>query len=493
MTHPFHPWNGREFVFLSVRQNWSQVRVFFLDEVGVQHSLPVGWTDAVGAARQYALRQRAIALGWPAEQVITIDCDQGQSGASATDREGFQRLVAEVGMGRAGIVLGLEVSRLARNNADWHRLLEIRAPSGTLICDEDGLYDPGEFNDRLLLGLKGTMSEAELHFIRARLRGGQLSKARRGELKMGLPVGLVYDPAERVVLDPDAGVRDALNHLFTVFARTGSARAVVQDFARDGLLFPVRIRKGAHKGELTWTSLSHWQVLRTLDNPRYAGAFVYGRRREARTPDGKKTFLTVPREQWTALFTDAHPGYLSWEQFEDIELRTEHAVEGIDTDAGRVSFAGGATLNYTVALAVPQAQPPAAVAESAVAGDGGWARPDRYSAATGFDRVYAVGDCTAVDTLPKAGVFAEAMGRVAARNIVAEITGERPSRYDGAGYCFLEFPDRRASALEGDFFTEPAEVTMAQPTTQGYSRKHSFERYHLRQWFGNTSANEVDS
>ena len=186
-------------------------------------------TNTESANRQYALRQRAIALGWPADQVVTIDSDQGQSGASATDREGFQRLVAEVGMGHAGIVLGLEVSRLARNNADWHRLLEICALTGTLICDEDGLYDPGEFNDRLLLGLKGTMSEAELHFIRARLRGGQLSKARRGELAMPLPVGLVYDPARKVVLDPDTGVQDALRHVFTVFARTGAARATIAE------------------------------------------------------------------------------------------------------------------------------------------------------------------------------------------------------------------------------------------------------------------------
>ena len=137
--------------------------------------------------RQYALRQRAVALGWPAEQVVVVDVDQGHSGASAADREGFQHLVADVSMGRAGIVLGLECRRLARNNADWHRLLEICAVTGTLICDEDGLYDPADFNDRLLLGLKGTMSEAELHFIRARLRGGQLSKARRGELPLACP------------------------------------------------------------------------------------------------------------------------------------------------------------------------------------------------------------------------------------------------------------------------------------------------------------------
>ncbi|HET8834470.1 MAG TPA: recombinase family protein, partial [Gemmatimonadales bacterium] len=144
--------------------------------------------------RQYGLRQRAVALGWASDQIVVIDDDLGRSGATAEGREGFQRLVADVGMGKAGIVIGLEVSRLARNNADWHRLLEICAMSATLICDEDGLYDPTDFNDRLLLGLKGTMSEAELHFIRARLIGGQRSKARRGELRMGLPVGLAYDP-----------------------------------------------------------------------------------------------------------------------------------------------------------------------------------------------------------------------------------------------------------------------------------------------------------
>ena len=266
--------------------------------------------------RQYALRQRAVALGWPGEQIVVIDSDQGQSGASAADRAGFQRLVAEVGVGKAGIVLGLEVSRLARNNADWHRLLEICALSGTLILDEDGLYDPGEFNDRLLLGLKGTMSEAELHFLRARLRGGQLSKARRGELQVALPVGLAYDPAGKVALDPDQGVQQALRHLFATFERTGSARAVVQTFNRERLRFPVRIRSGERKGELAWMPLRHWRVLRTLHNPRYAGAFVYGRRRARKTAEGKLTLEMVAREQWTALIPDAHPGYIGWEQFE---------------------------------------------------------------------------------------------------------------------------------------------------------------------------------
>ena len=152
--------------------------------------------------RQYALRERAVALGWPSDSIVVIDSDLGLSGADA-DREGFQHLVAEVGMGRAGIVLGLEVSRLARNSTDWHRLLEICALSETLILDEDGVYDPVDFNDRLLLGLKGTMSEAELHMMRARLHGGTLNAARRGELKIPLPVGLIYDPLGQVVLEPD--------------------------------------------------------------------------------------------------------------------------------------------------------------------------------------------------------------------------------------------------------------------------------------------------
>jgi DNA invertase Pin-like site-specific DNA recombinase len=272
----------------------------------------------------------------PAAQIITIDTDQGHSGASAADREGFQHLTAEVGMGRAGIVLGLEVSRLARNNADWHRLLEICALSATLICDEDGLYDPAEFNDRLLLGLKGTMSEAELHFIRARLRGGQLSAARRGELRVGLPVGLVYDGAGHVVLDPDAGVQQAIRHLFAVFTRAGSARAVVAAFGDEKLLFPVRIGTGPRKGELAWMALTHWRVLRTLHNPRYAGAFAYGRRREAVAANGKKTFQALPRDQWTALFPGAHPGYITWEAYEANQklLLGNAAARGTDRAAG---------------------------------------------------------------------------------------------------------------------------------------------------------------
>ena len=177
--------------------------------------------------RQYALRARATALGWADERVVVIDSDQGESGASASWREGFQRMVSDVGMGRAGIVMGLEVSRLARNNADWHRLLEICALADTLILDEDGVYDPANFNDRLLLGLKGTMSEAELHVLKARLRGGVLNKVRRGEYRCTLPTGLVYSATADVVLDPDLQIRETIAHFFETFSRLGSACQVV--------------------------------------------------------------------------------------------------------------------------------------------------------------------------------------------------------------------------------------------------------------------------
>ena len=200
--------------------------------------------------RQYALRERAAALGWPLERIHTIDSDLGISGAHAENRDGFQHLVSEVALGHAGIVLGLEVSRLARNNADWHRLLELAALTQTLILDEDGVYDPAHFNDRLLLGLKGTMSEAELHVLRARLLGGQRSKARRGELVMGLPVGLVYDCLGAVILDPDQQIQQALRLVFDSFRESRSASAVVRRFNREQLRFPRRIRHGIGRGEV---------------------------------------------------------------------------------------------------------------------------------------------------------------------------------------------------------------------------------------------------
>ena len=280
-----------------------------------QSTLRQVFENTESTTRQYALRERAVALGWRTECVIVIDRDLGLSGATA-DREGFQHLVTEVSLGRAGIVLGLEVSRLARNSSDWHRLLELCALTDTLILDEDGVYNPAAFNDRLLLGLKGTMSEAELHVLKARLQGGIRNKARRGELKMPLPVGLVYDPLERVVLDPDSQVQNSLRILFDTFARTGSAMATLRYFRENQLQFPQRPRSGPGKGELHWRSLSHWRVLQVLHNPRYAGAFAYGRSRQRRQPDGSVQFVRLPRPEWIALQPGKPAGYICWERFE---------------------------------------------------------------------------------------------------------------------------------------------------------------------------------
>jgi DNA invertase Pin-like site-specific DNA recombinase len=285
--------------------------------------------------RQYALRERAVTLGWSAESIIVIDCDLGHSGASAADREGFQQLVAEVGMGKAGIVMGLEVSRLARNCADWHRLLEICAVTETLILDEDGLYDPKHFNDRLLLGLKGTMSEAELHLLRARLRGGILSKAKRGELRVPLSVGFVYDEQDRVRLDPDQQVQQAIRLAFRSFARTGSAYQTVKAFREQGLLFPRRLKKGPRKGELLWDALGHTRLLQLLHNPAYAGAFCFGRTRTWVDAEGKKVHRKLPRQDWHTLLLGAHEQYISWAEYEDNQRRLLEVAQAHGRDRAK--------------------------------------------------------------------------------------------------------------------------------------------------------------
>ena len=277
--------------------------------------------------RQYGLRQRAIALGWPIERVHVIDTDLGQSGASAADREGFKRLITEVSLGRAGIVLGLEVSRLARNCMDWHRLLELCALSDALILDEDGLYNPNDFNDRLLLGLKGTMSEAELHFLRARLRGGILNKARRGELALSLPVGFVYDERGQVRLDPDSRVRETIRLFFEVFRRTGSAYATVKHLRGQGLLFPRRLRTGPRKGELLWAELGHSRALELLHNPRYAGVFSYGRKQTSKQLDGSTLYKRRSREEWHSFIPTAHEGYISFEDYEENRRRLKECSQ----------------------------------------------------------------------------------------------------------------------------------------------------------------------
>lgn len=266
--------------------------------------------------RQYALRDRAVALGWGHDRIRTIDRDLGQSSAISEVREGFKTLVSEVGLGHAGIVMGLEVSRLARNSTEWHRLVEICALTDTLILDEDGVYDPAQFNDRLLLGLKGTLSEAELHVLRARLRGGILNKASRGELGMRLPIGLGYDPAGKVCLDPDMQIQKAVQLLFDTFSRTASAHASVRFFRAQGLRFPRRTTSGGNKGDVVWQELKHSRVLAVLHNPRYAGAFAYGRSTYRKDASGKTKGKRKPTDEWTFLIKNSHAGYISWEDYE---------------------------------------------------------------------------------------------------------------------------------------------------------------------------------
>jgi DNA invertase Pin-like site-specific DNA recombinase len=284
-------------------------------------------------ARQYDLKHRAQALGWSADQIIVIDEDLGVSGASGSPRSGFQRLVAEVGLGNAGVVIGLEVSRFARGSADWHRLLEICALADTLILDEDGIYDPSHFNDRLLLGLKGTMSEAELHVLKARLIGGQLNKARRGELWIRPPIGYVYDAQQRMVFDPDEQIRRTVRLVFETFRRSGSAEAVVRYFVAEGILFPRRLVTGPRAGEVVFVPLEHSRVLHLLHNPRYTGAYVYGRTRQRKIVVGTSThYRKLPREEWKVFLPDTHPGYISWEEYEanQAKLRSNAAGYGWD-------------------------------------------------------------------------------------------------------------------------------------------------------------------
>ena len=266
--------------------------------------------------RQYQLREQALALGWISEQIRVIDCDQGRSGASEVGRDGFQQLVAEVSLGKAGLVMGLEVSRLARNNADWHRLLQLCAFADTLILDQDGLYDPAAFNDRLLLGLKGAMSEAELHVLKSRLQQGILNKARRGELKMPLPAGLAYDDLDRVVLTPDTQVRETLNKIFAAFRRLRSASAVVKEFHRENLPAPHYSRTGPKSSRVIWGQLTHSQALRILHHPGYAGAFAYGLARSRRGPDGVIHYHKQPQAEWTCLIPESHAGYIRWDEYQ---------------------------------------------------------------------------------------------------------------------------------------------------------------------------------
>lgn len=293
--------------------------------------------------RQYALKDRALDLGWPPDQIRVLDADLGLSGTQMHHRPDFQTLVTEVSLQKVGAVFALEASRLSRSGSDWHRLLEFCALSGTLIIDPDGCYDPADFNDQLLLGLKGTMSQAELHFIRERLQGGKRHKAQRGELRFPLPVGYLYgEEPGSVLLDPDVEVQSAVRLVFTLFQQMGTAYGVVRHFHERHLSFPKRAYGGTWAGKLCWGQLTHGRVLGLLSNPCYAGAYVFGRYRGVKSlsPEGQiaTKVQAQPMNSWLVLIQEHHPGYINWDQY----LAHQRMIEQNQTNASDQVLGGAA-------------------------------------------------------------------------------------------------------------------------------------------------------
>ena len=274
---------------------------------------------------QYGLRSRAQELGWAAERVLVIDDDQGTSASSAAGREGFARLVSEVSLDHVGLILGIEVSRLARSNKDWHQLLELCALFRTLIADGDGIYDPAHYNDRLLLGLKGTMSEAELHILKQRLHQGRLNKARRGELAVPLPTGYVRRPSGEVTFDPDEQVQHVVRLIFRTFEAQGTLHAVLRYLVQHNIHLGVRVREGPATGELEWRRPNRMTLQNLLKNPIYAGAYAYGRSQidpRRKQPGRPGTGMVVrPVAEWLVLRQDQYPAYISWAQYEENRAR----------------------------------------------------------------------------------------------------------------------------------------------------------------------------
>ncbi len=304
-------------------------------------------------ARQYALADRACQLGWSKEQVVLIDEDLGLSGSGTDKRSGFARLTSEVALAHVGIVLGLEVSRLARNNADWYRLLELCGITDTLIGDNDGVYHPALFNDRLLLGLKGTMSEAELHIIRARLDGGIRNKAARGELRRGLPVGFVWGERDGEVLyHPDEAVTGAIRTVFERFAEFGSARRVWLWFRSEGLSFPLQTMPGGLPSPIRWVVPTYTALHHILSNPVYAGAYTYGKTKYERYLDEhgavRKRSRHLPVDQWSVLIQDHHPGFIDWATYQANQSRLDSNTRPRPHQAGGAVREGSALLQGLV-------------------------------------------------------------------------------------------------------------------------------------------------
>jgi DNA invertase Pin-like site-specific DNA recombinase len=297
-------------------RHWERLAVVYVRQSTMQQVLE----HQESTRLQYGLVQRAVAWGWPETRVLVIDEDLGRSGTSVEGRHGFQRLVAEVGMDHVGVILGLEISRLARSSKDWHQLLEICALFGTLIADLDGIYDPSQYNDRLLLGLKGTMSEAELHLLKQRMYQGTLQKARRGALSFALPIGYVHDASGDIVYDPDEQVQHVVRLIFRKFEDLGTLHALLRYLVQHGIQLGVRVREGPAKGTLEWRRPNRMTLQNLLKHPLYAGAYASGRRQvdpRKKQPGRPCTGrVTRARHAYHVLLKDHVPAYITWVQYE---------------------------------------------------------------------------------------------------------------------------------------------------------------------------------
>lgn len=305
-------------------EHWSRLAIVYVRQSSPQQVVE----NRESTARQYALAGFAKVLGWSAERVQIIDEDQGQSGTRADNRSGYQRLLAEVSMDHVGMVLGLEMSRLARSSKDWHHLLDVCSIFGTLLADQDGVYDPSDPNDRLLLGLKGTMSEVELHTMRNRLERGRLNKAQRGELFYGVPLGYVILPKGPAAFDPDEQARSVVGLLFDKFDDVGSLYGLMRYFVQNNIQLPIRVRRGPGKGNLEWRRASVSTLASVLHNPIYAGAYAYGRR--ASDPKtkylgaGKRSQKWQPMSEWKVLLKDRLPAFITWERYLQNQQRLQN-------------------------------------------------------------------------------------------------------------------------------------------------------------------------
>jgi DNA invertase Pin-like site-specific DNA recombinase len=330
MTSSARPRSARDEILASLSQNsklppwhYERLAAVYVRQSTAQQVL----LHPESTRLQYGLVSRAQAYGWTSERIVVIDDDLGKSGTTAAGRTGFERLVTEVSLGHVGLILGIEMSRLARSNVDWHRLLEVCALVGTLIADLDGLYDPAQYNDRLLLGLKGAMSEAELHLLKQRLHQGCLSKARRGALTFALPVGYVWDADGAIQFDPDEQVQQVVRLIFAQFEALGTLGGLLRYLARHNIRLGVRVREEPGKGQLVWRRPNRATLQNLLKHPLYAGAYVYGRRQQDRRryqPDRPRSGRVVrPRSDWHAFLPERAPAYISWGQYTSNLARLE--------------------------------------------------------------------------------------------------------------------------------------------------------------------------